>query len=485
VDADFWVTDAASGANRLPASVAPKGYLQTGLTADGWHAVTIPKVNGRSVLQDGSYAWRAHGSDFVDQSAGYTPLCYFRVKNTPPLAPIIKDTAGHRLYTPTAVSAAHNPLSVVFAPGGASDLVTAYSYSFNQAIPVLSAPPACGSTVGAGSNAVHTVCATTPNAPVTVSIPFPEGVSQLTVVSYDAATNRSAASTVTFTWFRDSDPSKTGHGWLTDWTTGAADPPAHPTQAPAGAADSTAVQDAAGKRLADDLTLTGTSWVPAAPFGDGALGNRTVWGLRFNGTATAATHDVAATADNFLIDTTGSFTVGAWIKPSAGGAFTAVSQDIALPARYSGFTLGADTSGSWRFCVPPGQGAVAAADCVTDAGVPAAAGVWSYVLGYWDNDEKTLNIMVSTAAGDFDVPTARVHAALTPHPAGQIVLGRDQSTGVAGNAFKGDLAGVAVFQGTRDLNGQPIPNSGIPANDLRIAQLLDLAAPSSIPHPPS
>lgn len=397
------------------------------------------------------------------------------------MAPVITDSAGHRLYTPTAVDVAHNPMSVVFAAGGSADQVSAYSYSFNQSIPVLAQPPACGSTVGA----VRTICPATPNGAVAASISFPEGISQLTVVSYDLATNRSAPTTVTFTWFRDSDPSKTGHGWLTDWTAAGADPPTHPAQAPAVALDSTAVQDAAGKRLNADLTLAGTAWVPASPLGDSSLANRTVWGLRFNGAATAVTHDVAGPSDNFLIDTTGSFTVGAWVNPAAAGAFTAVSQDISSPAKFSGFTLGADAAGHWRFCVPTGPGALSAANCVTDNRTSAAVGVWSFVLGYWDNDLKTLNILVSTAAGDFAEAAVLAHAPFTPHPAGQIVLGRDQSTGAAANAFRGDLAGVAVFQGTRDLNGQPIPNSGIPANDLRIAQLLDLAAPSTIPHPPS
>src|SRR5439155_17007226 len=130
-----------------------------------------------------------------------------------------------------------------------------------------------------------------------------------------------------------------------------------------------------------------------------AAGNRGVWGLHFSGAQQASTSNPAG----LFVDTSNGFTVAAWIKPgaaSAAGESTAVSQDL---TGGSGFTLGTGSNGFWRFCLRADPAIVTQADCVTSAqAMPAPEGPapdtlaqadrWTFVLGYWDKDQKRLRL---------------------------------------------------------------------------------------------
>jgi hypothetical protein len=321
------------------------------------------------------------------------------------------------------------------------------------------------------------------NASATIT--FPDGVSTLSVWAFDGAGNVSPTSRVTFTVYRDGDPSATGHGWLTDFDPAhpGTDPPQHPGAAPTTASDSTltAAQDPTVSNTPDSLTLTGATWVEAAPFGPATAGNRTVWGLHFNGAQQAST----SKPDGLYVDTSNGFTVAAWIKPgaaSSSGESTAVSQD--LPGG-SGFTLGTDPNGHWRFCLRADPAVVAQADCVTSAQAMVApegpapdtvaqADRWTFVLGYWDKDHARLRLVISPNGADTRFYSTQTdHALYPPRAAGKLVLGRDLTGTTNSHYLTGDLAAVVIFQGVR----------GVPGNDLRIAQLLDMASPNLIPHP--
>ncbi|MBB3094093.1 hypothetical protein FHR83_001742 [Actinoplanes campanulatus] len=160
----------------------------------------------------------------------------------------------------------------------------------------------------------------------------------------------------------------------------------------------------------------------------------------FNGTSSAATTNAA------VVNTAGSFSVGAWVRldapPTADLKFAA--QDGADAA---GFELGVRRSGTtpapyWSFVMKDtsAQSSVVAAVLSPSALTTADTGRWTHVAGAFDAVEKKMRLFVDgTLVAEADRTAAPWSAT------GRFAVGRGFAGGVASGFWKGAIADVQVF----------------------------------------
>ena len=220
VAARFYVVDGGNlSTNRLPAGVAPSGYLQPALQAQGQQAATIPA----NTLSPGLHAWRAISWDGTATSAA-SSWCYFQVKNDPPSLP----TLLSRSDGPYTVGQA---TTVRFSSTAADKVgVFAFWWSYSgstspsAAIPVLNGAtlPACNSGIGQ----VRYVCPGADGTSPTVTVAPVATSAVLWVASIDLAGNVSmydgnTATGIAYSGTYSALPDtvgvsySTGHGWPT------------------------------------------------------------------------------------------------------------------------------------------------------------------------------------------------------------------------------------------------------------------------------
>ncbi|MEO3767235.1 LamG-like jellyroll fold domain-containing protein [Streptomyces sp. B5E4] len=134
-----------------------------------------------------------------------------------------------------------------------------------------------------------------------------------------------------------------------------------------------------------------------------------------------------------IADTSASFAVAAWARPSTGaeGDMTVVSQDGgAIPAS---FALGVD-DGRWSLAVADGP-----ADPVRATGGTAAIGKWAHLTAVYDAPARTARLYVDGRLA------ATAEGATAAPAAGDLQLGRIRTAaGHAGN-WHGGLADVRVW----------------------------------------
>lgn len=156
--------------------------------------------------------------------------------------------------------------------------------------------------------------------------------------------------------------------------------------------------------------------------------------VSFNGTSAGD-----AVANGPVLNTVGSFTVGAWVKLNATSSNfqTAVSQD---GSEASGFYLQYDaTDNAWAF-------ARVSSDTANATGIRAhgttapALNTWTYLTGVYDAANSSLTLYVNGT----QVGTATDS---TPEAApGSFVVGRGLFNGAPSDFFNGSVADVQVYQ---------------------------------------
>lgn len=208
----------------------------------------------------------------------------------------------------------------------------------------------CGQSAGGYTM----VCPGTVGASATAKVTPPSAVSSFTAWTFDAAGNTHGGPASVDFFAMDSTAVRSGHQWRTD-----AGPPDTNTCSKA------TVPDSASPAM--PLTLSGgVCWAKSTVLPvKGQVGV-----LSFAGT------DGVGTASGASVDTTGSFSVAAWVNPTAGGRYqTAVSQD---GVTRSAFYLQATPANQWRFCVVPDQ--AGGAVCAVSA-KPVVYNQWTFVAG--------------------------------------------------------------------------------------------------------
>ncbi|GAA2218154.1 LamG domain-containing protein [Micromonospora olivasterospora] len=205
------------------------------------------------------------------------------------------------------------------------------------------------------------------------------------------------------------------------------------------------------------LTTTNVTWTEDVRMVDGKTAT-------FNGSSSQAVSSAP------VVDTTKSFTVAAWVRPSvinSSADRNALGQDPAMTADATmagGFYLGArrDTQGPhWSFHMrnsldkDSGTATVNAAPTLGSADV----GKWVHIAGVYDAAEKQMRLFVN------GVKAGEAARTVTPWAAtGRFTVGRS-FWGAAGNWWAGDIADVQVFDRAiveHDFTGmlKDDPNSG-------------------------
>jgi hypothetical protein len=166
----------------------------------------------------------------------------------------------------------------------------------------------------------------------------------------------------------------------------------------------------------------------------------------FSGSSTSA---ATAPVPNF--DTSGSFSVSAWVRvPSTtcSGNATAVSIDGSSTTgnNYtSGLFLGLDcTTKKWKFRVPATNTGFPSTT-EANSGTVATAGRWTHLAGVWDEKEKRTRLWVDGVAVE-TVPTSTWLTARGSgwKATGPLALGRDRYNSTDGGRFTGQIADVVL-----------------------------------------
>jgi len=163
-----------------------------------------------------------------------------------------------------------------------------------------------------------------------------------------------------------------------------------------------------------------------------------------------------------VLDTTKSFSVAAWVRPSAmPGDLGVVTQDGAAT---QGFGLGTRQVGSpltprWSFLMKDtdAQSATTRAAYSATAITSADIGRWTHIAGVYDKEAGQVRLYVN---GVLSAEAARTTA---PWAAGKLGVGRYVSSGILGNWFKGQIADVQAFDRVlvpHDFSGQMATDEG-------------------------
>ncbi|WP_285685380.1 ricin-type beta-trefoil lectin domain protein [Actinoplanes sp. NBRC 103695] len=227
-----------------------------------------------------------------------------------------------------------------------------------------------------------------------------------------------------------------------------------PVRAPAGV-----LRSDPAARLVAHLPMDETSGTTAADAS--GLGHRASltggagWGpgQRGNALSLDGSNDAAATGTP-VVQTTRSFSVAAWVRPSraADTWFGVVAQD---DAQHSGFAI--ETSpdqGRWEFIVWPNR-ATGEAKAIQSA-TRVTAGQWVHLVAVYDQAEERMRIYVN---GQLEAET--VGAPQLPQATGPTTVGRTMWNGGGANFFPGQIDDVRLYEGV--LSAADIAELGRPA----------------------
>ncbi|RBY76601.1 hypothetical protein DQ239_13765 [Blastococcus sp. TF02-09] len=403
----FWVQDSA-GRSVIPAN--PYDFINAGTKQNGVFDVKVPDG-----LPDGSYRWLSQAVDGID-SSGFSPYCYFQIRNAAPAAPVLTATVP----TTTIVSVG-TPMTVTLAQRSAADNVVGFAWKWGTSAnaPTYTALPACGSDSQAGG--IHYVCGST--ATITVA-PVDAPVGELTVWAFGEAKARSAPTTLRWSTMAQSPDNlyATAHQWTTD----AGGP------VPLAECDSTStpVNCVADNNPHPDRA---TGQYPIAVPEGVTLGAEGT--LNFASTAKTP----MMSAPGVVVDTTKSFTVGGWMTPTVASTLhqTAISE---RGQTSSGFSLQLTPERKWSFVVSATTQNNAGRATV---GTPITLGVPVYVTGVYDAINHELRVYqngVLSATRAYRQPAG-------PTASLGFTLGSGFANGVAGDFYTGRIGNPFVVQG--------------------------------------
>lgn len=410
-----------------------------------WDNLTLPGVIGAwNVLwpADGGYSFRvracATATDTALVCGGYSHWWGTVIDRVAPAAPVVTPIAGDTSFLASMFSGTvgRSDATVRIAPvDPLADNLAGYMYrvmptasdgTLSSATGVFPANPHCGTS----EQDYTTVCRSRVDQSFDVVLAALDERTQLSVLAFDMAGNSTSVSgmnTVQLNSKPDTAAVLAGHSWTTD-----VQPGSSPTCA------ATAVTDNA-PASPKSLTLSASACRspaigPGLPTDPGV----TLSALKLNGTSAS----VAKTASS-VIDTSRSFTIGAWLNPAvnvpAGTAMPALAQD---GSNTSAFML-QDGEGYWRFCAAPADTSSWAGGCVSSVN-KAALNTWTFVVGVFDALNHQLRLYVSSDGATY-TPTVQAFEKVTAST-GPFYVGRDK-VGTNYRYWNGQVADPFAFQG--------------------------------------
>jgi hypothetical protein len=176
-----------------------------------------------------------------------------------------------------------------------------------------------------------------------------------------------------------------------------------------------------------NLTLNGATWSTDTPGTGSSSGS-----LSLNGTSQYAATGASA------IDTSGSFTVSAWVKlSSTAHNQVAVAED---GSSESGFYLGYLTanSGEWAFYFTSADATSPTIQAEATAS-GATAGTWTHLVGVYNASSKTSELFVN------GVLSSTATGVTSWKASGDLTVGRDLYNGAATDYFGGEISDVRTW----------------------------------------
>ncbi|GLH99939.1 LamG domain-containing protein [Phytohabitans aurantiacus] len=158
-------------------------------------------------------------------------------------------------------------------------------------------------------------------------------------------------------------------------------------------------------------------------------------------------NDYAATTASVL-DTSTSFSVSAWARPTSSGTWGAVVSQSGTTSN-GPFKLQRDANGYWFFYLfsKDGTPAVVGAQSLS----PAPPGVWQHVAGVYDPGARQIRLYVNGVLQDTET------VASSWASTGVMQVGRVHWQGVQTNHFTGDIDDVRVWQRVLDPDIDLVP----------------------------
>ncbi|MDQ4213728.1 LamG-like jellyroll fold domain-containing protein [Microbacterium sp. ASV81] len=404
-------------------------WQHPGMVAQGPRTVTF------TGLSDGqTYAWRARGSDWLDDGIGSTDLCYFTVDTTKPGVPTATTaatsfTVGSGLNV--SLSGAADVVGFVYWVTPTQLTSPAPNVPVDGTVSTASALPDCNGRVTAN---VRWACGNGSTA-VTVSVAPTDALSTLWVSAYDRAGNQSAARGLPLYTSIGTPAAEAnidaGHMWQVSslWSPL---PSVVPDSNPWIGANGIDLNLPSGASVNSTDTVIPPLSGPVMKTGPLPNANEYIY---------------ASTAP---VNATNSFTWSMWIKtdyvPSQGQDQVVAGQYAAAGGRGE-VKLLATQDNHYAFCI---TGAPAADDngrpvsnCVK--GGSLAIGTWQLVTGIWDAANQQLRLLI----GNSTVPVAVAGHVLGSgdwSAQGQLALGPSPDT----HRFSGYIADPAFLPGVID-----------------------------------
>jgi hypothetical protein len=406
------------------------------------------RVSGK--LADGDYEYRVKAWDGTVWSKP-SALVRFVVDTHAPSPPALTATGSitNRSAHPSSAPAGSVGVTtetVTIKPRAATDDAYGYAYAIAPTNASITWPSTLVCNVSV--NGYTTVCPSKTNAAggvnqtATVAFTMPDDTATFSAETFDAAGNvNSARATIRFAANGDYTNVPAGHSWATDTYkappsgAGAACPAPQP---PIGVSvtPSVPLPDSATKNALPITSLSGgVCWISdstAPPHGGGVL--------LFDGTANTVRTGGPA------IDTSKSFTVGAWLNP-AQASNTYVGTALAQQGVHEDTFLLQNSADTWRLCVPTSDGSAFAGTCVSTRTGSVSPHTWVFVAGIWDAQDHELLLYVTTTA-KIPIPVVASQAGVATS-AGPIVIGSDTIGGTS-RYWAGRISDPFVIQGVAD-----------------------------------
>jgi len=401
---NFEVYSGHSAAPTNRVAYGATAYLTQGLpsTPDGARGRWAPS----SALPDGDYEYHVRAYDGVAYSDWSSYLPFTVVHTRRPSLPTISVPANGPVSTSPnsfygAVGSARETVTVVPA-ASSDDPVYAYSYGMFPGNGVSFGSYGDCSTPNVGAYSFR--CGGLGSG-VPITITPIDNMSTLGIAVWDAAGNEATVTDAngnpvagyasqTFWASDDRSTTRVGHQWLTSSYTGSMACTAASTLADLPAPDTTA----------SDMTVAAghACWTTSAVHPD------PVPVLRFDGSAAS----VSTGAAPKLIDTSGSFTAGAWVNVSSGApnAETFLDQEGTNESVFFlQFVKDAQGLGHFSFCMSNSDATSYDGNCVTRSETPLA-NTWYFVAGEWDATNHQMRLYVSDTTGTTNTPAVGYHS---------------------------------------------------------------------------
>ncbi|MEU3210111.1 LamG-like jellyroll fold domain-containing protein [Nocardiopsis alba] len=366
------------------------------VTVGKWSGGSYRPATARDLPERELIAYRVRGHDRSDWGP-WSSWCFIEVDTTKPASgPEVTSTdypAGHETHGSVGRSG-----DFTFSNNGV-DAATSYHYSVNDA--------SCATEIVLDE----------PGATVTVPItPTRDGPNLIHAQITDAYGNASECALVyTFTVARPADPV---------------------AYFPLDEGEGTTTADVMnrGRTATAEQDLGWTR---------GRVGTEENWSYRLEGTAAQIGGNSMLSTDGPVIDTTGSFTVSAWVYldelPEGNASAVAQAGDF-----QSGFHLGyqGHSTQAWTFKMAPhddGPTSGAAGWTYANATTPVELGVWTHLLGTYDPDNGELALYVD------GVEQSRVRHPNAWKADGSLLLGGGKHGGDLSYQWPGAIDDVRVW----------------------------------------